>query len=496
MEKRKIFQWLKRLKPEELELFIEYLRSPLHSNRPQLAGMIHHLIPHLTEEQPESLNNELYWEQVYPGKPYNANLLNRLLSEITSELRSYVGLLQYKDDLASQQVSIIRGMRNLGWDNDLPREIKLATDRLELGVPHDEIFFQANVDLAMEKIYFDSSKPGKKLGLIFQNYIEQLESFFVLSTLKIKSYIRNHDVIYNTSHTMRYEDALWGEFHEGKLPPTDMINIYWLIDKFQTNPNDSKAFEQFIDLLVEIAPNYLDTVSPSKIGKIECSDLFATGLNHCIFRINSGEEEMVYLYKTLTSKGLENGIFLSSGQVGIDFFTQMVFPLMRLQQFDLAREFIDEHSHTIDERERAYALQFLNGTIFYLKGEFAKANRTFLRLKSQFASPPTVSSNLNSRQLLCRSFFELGEFDSFIHEANALLLFTKRNKKYGEKRSKSYQNFVKYTKRLIRVIESLPDKQAQLLSKLKEDVKSTGPLVGKDWILQKIENEEKPATSL
>ena len=489
MEKRKIYQWLQRLKGEELDLFMEYLRSPLHSNRPQLAGMMGHLIPHLTEEQPESLSNETYWELVYPGKPYNANLLNRLLSEMASELKGYIQLSHFKNDLVGQRISLLRAYRERGWDDVIPKEISTTRKKFSDQLPRDEYFLQAQLEISVEEMLFNTKNLGRDPGPIFQDCIQDLESYFVLNLLKLNLYSKNHDQLHRTNHMIRFSEQLWPQFEEGNFPNAEMIKIYWLIDQFLSHNENLEFFTQYVNELISIAPDYLHTSPPYKIGKQECEDLFVAGLNYCIEGLNIGRRELVPIYLLLINKGMEKGAFLSSGNISMDFFTSMVIPMLRVKQYDLAEEFVDEHQMSIQDHEREFSVLFLKGTIDYMRREFERAKKAFLTLKYQFPSPPSIGANINSRQLLCRIYFEQQDYESFYHEANALNTFIKRNKFYGRDRAQRYQNFVKYAKRLERILNGIPGQRLEGLQKLQQDIKGLRVIIAKDWFLEKIENE-------
>lgn len=489
MEKRKLIQWLGRMEPGEREQFSEFLRSPLHSNRPQLASMMGLLITHYFGMEGADLENESFWALVYPEKPYNPNLLNRLLSEMTGELKAFLGLLQYKKDLGMQQIALLREYRGRRWEDVIPKEIKAAHKKLEVEIPHDEQFYHTKLELAVERIHYDSKNLGKDPGLIFQDCIEKLETYFVLRLLKFRMYSKHHDLLHRTQHMIRYEDHLWPEFSQNNLPPSEMVSMYWLIDLFQRDDRHIKYFDEYVQLLVDICPDYQRDQGPYKISKQECEDFFIAGISHCIERMNRGEFELGKYYRILASRGLQTGALLNTGQVKMQVFIQMVTPLIKLNEFQWATEFMDEYIHLVKEEERGFTILFLKATMDFIQDKYALAKRSLLQLKNMFSITTPTGLNMNSRQMLCRIFFEEEDYEAFLHEANSLLTFTRRNKFFSKHKKKPFQDFVRFSKKLERLIHAPPDRRKEKLIALKTDISNTTILIAKKWLINIIDKE-------
>ena len=107
MRERKLVKILERMPLEEREEFTEYLRSPLHSRRPKLAKMVERLEDLVYISPSADLSSEDFYEDIYPGKAYDANDLNRSCSVILKELKGYLALLQYRKDKAAQMVCLL-----------------------------------------------------------------------------------------------------------------------------------------------------------------------------------------------------------------------------------------------------------------------------------------------------------------------------------------------------------------------------------------------------
>ncbi len=490
MEKRKIIQWLRRLAPEERHQFSEFLRSSLHSNRPQLGQMMDLLIAFFFDQPGEEVSNEAYWALVYPDKPYNANLLNRLLSEMTGELKSFLGLLQYQKDVALQQVSLMREYRERDWEDVIPKEIVKAHTKLDAEIPRNEEYYHAKLQLAVERMYYDSQNLGKVPGPIFQDNIDKLEIYFVLRLLKFRMYSSQHDRMHRTDHKIRFQAQLWPEFAANNLPESEMVSIYWLVEVLKLEKDQVKSFEEYLDLLMRITPDYQNDPGPHRISKQECEDLYIVGQNHCTLGINRGENQFGEYFIKLNSKGLKSGVLLTTGQVKAVIFVQMIIPLIKLKKFQWAQDFIQNYSHLIRQEERESTILFLNASIYFAMGKYTLAKKYFLKTKNLFSISTPLGINLNLRQMLCRLYFEEGDFEAFLYEANAFLTFTRRNKFFSQAKFRRYQEFVRLSKSLERIIHSPSgEKKTRKLLALKDEVSSAPALTAKSWLLEKIENE-------
>ena len=101
---------------------------------------------------------------------------------------------------------------------------------------------------------------------------------------------------------------------------------------------------------------------------------------------------------------------------------QMVLPLIRIKDFVGARKYIVNNLDKVIEEEQEHTNLYLRGTILFFENNLQEAMKIFLKLRFQFPSQPSISANLNSRQLLSRIYFDLHLF-FFINNYVRIVLF-------------------------------------------------------------------------
>lgn len=482
MRERKISLWLTRLDEEEQELFLEFLTSPLHSNRPKLAELIELLLNKVVRKDNSSWTSEDFWKEFYPERNYNGNLLSRLLSEATHEFKQFIALRQFQSDPGTTQVQRLRWLRHQGWEDVIPSALKEVEQKLDRDLPRDEHYYSCKFHLAAEKSEYDMGNLGKSPGPIFQSSLDQLNLLFLTHLFRFSFYAKNHDKLHATHHSHPSPfTPFFNSFLQSKGNTTLLI-LYRSFAQYQKKPDDQLEFKNFCNALFESSPNYLtEDEAKTRIPKNVMRDLFSFALNNAQGMLNANKKEWAELYKQLIEIGLEKGIILTNGKIETRTFINTAGFLSKFGYLEWANSFVLAYQHLVDENQRDMVVKFSIAVNQYYKEDFEQSSTLLLAIKQLMNSKTDVAFNINTRSLLCRVWFELDDFESFIFEIQSFKTFLSRNKYFSRKRMEAFYNFCKWGLKLERILSGKFSQRKTGLQALLEAITASNT-ANKPWL--------------
>lgn len=487
MKKRKVCQWLLRMDPPERVHFGHYLRSPLHSHRPQLADMLNHLEEWVLSETEEACSPEAYWERVYPGKAYNGNLLSRLLSEMLSELKGFLALRRYQADPAAQQINLLREYRHRGWQEVLPRAFKEVRHKLDTEFPQDEHYYYNRLQLAIEKVDYDSDHLGKDPEPIYQDVLDQLDSFFLIGKLKYYCNAVHHDRLHSKGHHFRFQEIFALLKTPALFDESSKISLFYLYYKTLEEESNRESFEKFLSTFLEIKRS----ASPQYLQLSEEEDYFFLlhSINKCTKRLNQGEENWIEFYTELNNYAIIKG-FLNNGEfLGDTEFINIAGTLGRFKRFQDSEKFIAQNSPMLRGGIENAAYFFALGMNAYYRMDFEAGKTHFLKAKQQVNSKSDISIPINSRAVLCRIWYELEDFEAMEFELNSYRVFLNRIKHYSKSRLTPFLNFCKTLQKINRTAYSNSKHKKEKLKSILDEIKMKKLVSGKSWLLSVLNRE-------
>lgn len=476
---------------DERSQFSEYLRSPLHSNRPQLAGMMEIIANFFDGKEGNELSNETYWSLVYHEKAYNANLLNRLLSEMTRELKGFLSLMQFKNDLAMQQVSLLREYRDRGWEDVIPKEIKIAHTRLDRDTLHDEEYYEAKLQLAIEQMHYDTSHLGKDPLPIFQSILDWNDIRFLLLKLKYSSIAGNHDRLHSMKHRYSMPGLFAGIEKEIQLYDQNLLKQYF--ELFQALEPEKRLihFPTFVYSLTESRSGKDEKQTSSKLnlGDENSRILFAMALN--LYQRASEKQKELWnnLAVRLYEVGLEKSILIEQEKLGVRHFLNYSNILVDSKNWEKLDAFLDKYASRVKNDPNENAAKFAQAIRYRSKREFSKSLSNLLQLKNALNSKVDIGINLRVRGFICMVNLELEAWEDLHFEANSFRTFLKRNKIFSQARLTAYNNFCSLLLKFLRIKNGSPDKRKKGFEMLNEEIEDTRVLAGKPWLLENVQNE-------
>lgn len=491
MLERKLIRILMRMKADERKEFAEFLRSPLHSHRPKLGHMVE-LMEGLVFQIDAAVSNEVYYEAVYPGKPYDPNNLNRLISVIFKELKEYLALLRYRKDRAARHIYTLREYADRKWADMTLSGMKEARMRLNTEIPEGEDYYYQHYQIGkVEGEYWVQNMP-KKPGLIYQPALNRLDEFYLLAKAKFMVLAINHDRLHDMQHERNHESLLHDSLANDSFSDRMLIHLFLKIYECRNNPDSDELILEFIETLKNKIP-YFDTNEKQigdgpSISKDYAELLYGMAFNHATeFRYKRGNS-WIPILNNIMNEALRKGVFLKDGKLYDQLFLSQIKTLCVNGYVDLAFDFFNEFKDLLAEDPVDSVSDYSIALIQYFNNDFRISHKLLLGLKSRIGQISNVTLACDCRLLLCLSWYQIKDTDSMIHEVNAFRTQLNRDQALKDDSRKSYKRFCGTMLKLERALGGPPQDRLKKLQMIKE--KSTNVRINGKGLISKIIEQE------
>jgi len=145
-------------------------------------------------------------------------------------------------------------------------------------------------------------------------------------------------------------------------------------------------------------------------------------------------------------------------------------------RYDWTEKFIDTYFTVLKEEEQLDQLNFNTAKLEFARGNFRKVIPMLREVDYS-----SVFMLMDSRVLLLKTWYELGEWEAFEALLDSFNQLVSRNKLLSYHRE-NYLNLVQILRQLLKLDRS----QKKRLLLLQQKIEATSPLIEKPWILEKI----------
>lgn len=206
------------------------------------------------------------------------------------------------------------------------------------------------------------------------------------------------------------------------------------------------------------------------------NEMYAFALNYSIKKLNQGRSEYLQELFDLYIALLEREIIFEENYILQQHFKNIVTVGIRLQQYGWTEDFIVRYSKRIEPDARKNAYTYNMAALYYAKGAYSGALK--LLREVEFTD---IYYHLDSKSLLLKTYFELRDWEPFMSLIEAFRIYLRRNKMISDYQRKVYLNFLKYAKRLSRLLH----KRGQSLPKLIAEMDRVGEIADLGWLRRK-----------
>ncbi|MCI5056778.1 MAG: hypothetical protein MRY83_11760 [Flavobacteriales bacterium] len=469
MRKTKTIQILSQFSKDEMKKFQLFLNSPFHNKNEKVIKLFGFLFKQYPDFPEKEVSKEKAYKIIYDNGKFDSQKFRLLTSDFFKRLEAFIIHQQLdKDDSLKGRLLLEKysefGLLNIFLEQRKSYDKKIA----KLSIPSEAKYFnEFRVEEETYEIHSMKKAPESTNNL--QNLVNGLDRYFLLLKLKYSCELINRKSILSEEYDFSFLEAIIEYLRENNNRQDTAVNLYFNILLLVRDWNVRE-----FDFLKDEIPNHFKAFT-----KRELRDMYVFLINFCIRKSNLGQSkylrELFELYKTL----LENEILIESNYMHLYDFKNIATVAIRLGELYWVEEFTNKYSNLINSELKESAIAFNLARVAFYKADYRLALRNLAGV--EFSD---VYYELGARTLFIKIYYELDDYDLYLAQAHSFNMALSRKKNLSKYQKQIYQNFLLFTKRLLKI--KLGDKRKNI-SKWIDEIANTKEIADRNWLEEKAE---------
>ena len=453
----------KSLDKKELRDLKKIVRSPFHNQREDVILLFDYLLKQHPFSRPKKLENEIVFAVIYQDRNYHAADYYHLCFYLKRVIEKYLILVEKE---LEEDILLAKIYRRKGLDSHFNNSVLSAEKKLNKQPLRHADFHLQNFYLQQEKLEYAGQRSRRDSGNL-QTATDELSIYFIGQKLKHACHALSQKSFTNVD----FEEAFLQEIlkyveSKGYQETIPAIAVYYAY--YQAFKNGMGSFDTLRNLVGKY--NGLFPIQ-------EMRDIYLMPINFGIKEFNSGKKHYLREVFNLYKQGLEYGVFLENDMLSHYTYGNINSAALGLKEFTWAEDFLHKYKSFLDPKNRDNVYQYNLATLYFRKPDYAKA-MDFL----QTVEFTDLIYNIESRRMLLKIYFSLGEEEALDSLLESFKRFIYRQKDLGYHRD-SFLNLIRFTNRLLSLLAG--DATGRL--KLLNEVRDTTELADKEWLISKLD---------
>lgn len=422
--------------PREWKAFELFLNSLPNKNREeqlQLFLFVKQLC--LAESQREPTKGEMAaW--VYPEQNVSAQTIRYLESDLVRSVENWWIKQELKDNSLLRNTILLRAMSKRGLQKPFSSLLQRSEALLQSTQHWDMDFLFYRYQLNNLAFEFASRQENRGIDPGLQSMLEDLEELYISGSLKYGSILVNLGNVTSAPvdpvlvmHLRNLGEQALTRGYAG-------ADVYCHVLLTLVGPDEEENYHQLLAKLEEDK----DVFSPEEMGQ-----LYAFALNYCIKRLNEGREDYLQKLFQLYQRLLDHRIIFSGEYILQQHFKNIVTTAIRLEEYAWTWSFLEHYIQFVPATDRKNASTYNHAALHFAQGNYSAALR--LLQEVEFTD---VYYHVDSKALLLKTYFELGDWEPSLSLMEAFGIYLRRNRAISPYQRKVYSNFLKFFKKLVR----------------------------------------------
>lgn len=428
MQNSKLLLLFKTLEPSDLRSLSKFVRSPFFNKKEEVIGLFEFLKKqHKLNFPDKNLKKAFVFARTLPNIPFSEKRLKYNMSELLNLLHRYISISTYEKDGIIPELNKMNYFSEHKLGNDYQRELRKATEKVAKLSVSDEKYRQAYLlertkDHNAQQIGIRDNNP------YLQNTMDSFDKYFFLKKLRYLCQMLDQETILTSTFRKFMIVEMEQIILEGDYPKEPLIAVYRSLFLLLRGHG-----EHYFDSFTKEVNLVLPTLKND-----EARLLFYFGINFCIRKIRTGDNQYANNLMDYYAKGVEGGYLLTNSEISPWTFKNMVQLGIGLKRFQWLEGFIEAYHKLLPAEHIEGAYHYNLAELHYAKGNIDEAYK-HLNL-SEFTN---IQYNTGAKILLLRMYYEEGEETALFSLLSSFEIYLRRNKLLSTIAKTQYLNFVK-----------------------------------------------------
>lgn len=477
----KITRLLRLINSYEWSHFERFVASPYFNKGRNYIPLLRILKKFHPEFDNEKVTKEFLHSKLYPGKKFNEDVMNTVLSGLSSLCEDFFLQLNFNRN-PQKEIRLLKEYSKRGYDSGASR-LCMKISGESKGKPIGSMMFFENLDKvdAVQAFYamnYDKTKRSKALHDGLQNLI--------CFTMIQSSIFKKELLLYGKRYSVGGSDATLSE------ELLSAIDTEKIIRTMESSGSESYLILKLYNLLVEQLNDIendkpffeLKQILNSNRGKLDEDTVKKIMLNLvsvCNMKHNHGKKEFMKESYSLM-KHLAECRFYDNIEDSPHFppshFRNIVKAGIALNDIEWVREFVNDNAGKL---ERSISSSIKNYSL--AKIDFAEGNYDSVIVNLSKVETDNLVFRLDVRKLSAMTYFETRSYENLRSLLNAYLRMASKSAPKSEDILTRHRNFIRHMQHLVNFIESSKPDKTELLASY--EVLKRENTSEKSWLIEK-----------
>ncbi len=467
MQQSLLFLLCEKLNKADWQLVLDFAASPAHNSRKEVALLLTYFKHYLGKTKENHFDKEKIWAQLYE-RPFEATTLRVLMHLATQLVQDALAYQHWKSKQHQTDLDLLAALRERKMpEKIIASQLKNLRQKTDNQVFKNQEFYYQQFHYASER-YENAIAQKRNNAEGFEELSAALNVYFIAQKLRQACAELSHRTFLNQAQKIDFlEEILTYIAQNEALRATPLVALFYHSYHALMDIEDHAHFQQLKSIL--FASSHLFSIA-------ELREYYLHAINCCIKRINTAKTAYIAEVFEIYRKGLEINVLLEGEQLSRFTYNNIVMAGVRMQKYDWTEQFIHDYKPFLEEKYQESTFQHALATFYFKKKNYEQA---MLLLHS--AEFDDLMHNLDARRMLLCIYYDLGEFEALEAHLEAFKIHLYRQKGLDYHRE-NYLNLVHFTKKLINLDFSKPQK----IKELREEIETTTKLLEKEWLLAQL----------
>jgi hypothetical protein len=466
MLKSILLEIIRSLSPKEQRELHKWLASPAHNHRKDVGSLFDYLLRYQHDSE-VFLEKEAIWKHLFPTEPFDDAFLRQVIFFLNKCIEEYLVWHDVRENHVQTQTSLMRVFRTRGLERNFRQTMDALQKKMSQQPLRNAQHMRDEYDVALEQ-YLYTVSHNWSTDLHLQETSDALDIAFVSDRLRVAALMLSHAKIYKKiNYDFGMVEATLRYVEERQLYRIPGVAVYYHHYKSATS-GEQEHFEALVEILFNKA-NLFKTN--------ELREFYLAAINYCIPKINAGDQYFAQRVHELFRNGIENGILMENSLLSRTTFGNAVAAAIRVKEFEWAEAFIEKYTPYIEEKYRKSTVHLYLSRLYFEKGDYNQAQRLLREFEYD-----DLLFNIIAKTMLLKIYYEEDEYDAFGSLLESMRTYLQRKEALDQTRKTAYKNMISLMKKLLNLNPYSKSQKEQL----REKVKTTQPLMERDWILNQL----------
>lgn len=478
MNKSILLEILRKFTPKEMKEFGEFVKSPFFNKNEGVTKLYEYLRKLYPDFADDKIRKKYMYGIIFPNVEFNDGFMRTLMFNLCCLAENYLSYITYKNNYFIDKKFLLYELNNRELDKLFERNINAVSKKLEAEQVQDAEFFYNKYNIEYENLYYLGRTKLDKIETIVkksdvEDMFRDLTCFYLVHSMNHYTYFLNIMKLYHfTFDTTLYEEIIKVLNVESYLD-IPLVAVCYNVLKLFLKEEDNTFFYATKELLDKYK---------SKLTNYQLHNAYLNLNNYCKRMILKGNDKFLRELFEIYKIEINRKIYPIQNEMSFRYYTDVVETALKLKEFGWAKDFIENEKEMLPEDSRENAYMYALSIYEFAMKNFEKSLELLSRVKYN-----DVYHKLKYRGFLTMLYYELDYADLLLSHLDSFNHFLLGDTLISDERKEYYSSFIKFVKSLSGLKDKIGDRE---LMCLKEKVQKNEKVYNKEWLIEKIEEEQ------